>query len=127
MHATTFSLPSLFYSCKEQSLSKDLKQWLICLSDVSTSALDKLDILQDQGSSTLTKVEHLDKHVTNSEIDAARRRVRKWLLPCDPSTNYGSAVKTHHQGTGQWFLDLAEFIKWKVDHNSFFWAHGIRM
>ncbi len=60
------------------------------------------------------------------EIDSTFviEKYRKWLAPCDPSTNHHSATEKHHFGTGTWLLHQL-YMNWKKDPNSFMWIHGI--
>ncbi|KAJ1328910.1 ankyrin repeat domain-containing protein 50 [Microdochium nivale] len=52
-------------------------------------------------------------------------KIRRWLTPPDPSTNFNNAREQHHTGTGQRFLHSDAFTKWKKDRNSFLWLNGI--
>ncbi|KAF3934727.1 hypothetical protein ABW20_dc0106703 [Dactylellina cionopaga] len=71
--------------------------------------------------------------ITPSKIEAEKRIIEipeivslnRWLSPPDPSTNYNSAIKERHEGSGLWFLESADFTEWKVRRNSFLWLRGI--
>ncbi|ETS84698.1 hypothetical protein PFICI_02723 [Pestalotiopsis fici W106-1] len=68
-----------------------------------------------------------ETRVTAKEIHAIAHfdKIRKWLSPPDPSTNFNKAREQHYEKTGQWFLDSEVYIKWKTERNSFLWLQGI--
>jgi hypothetical protein len=74
--------------------------------------------IQAQTSKTMT-------HLENLRADGHFEKVRNWLAPPDPSTNFNEARKQHHEGTGQWLLDSEVYTKWKTEQNSFLWLCGI--
>ena len=59
--------------------------------------------------------------------DELRKKICEWLSPPDPSTNHNAALQARHEGTGDWFLEGQEFLKWTTTPGSFLWIHGIRM
>ena len=99
---------------------------LLASSDTTARTLDKIDLVHGQVSTITADVKNVKESVANSNLATTRQKIRDWLSPCDPSTNFNRAIEAQHRGTGQWFLDLPEYAKWKTDHNSFFWAYGIR-
>ena len=54
-----------------------------------------------------------------------RTSIIKWLTVTDPSFNYHAALKKHQPSTGEWFLELEQFRKWKDTRSSLLWLHGI--
>ncbi|MCJ1437731.1 hypothetical protein MMC27_007118 [Xylographa pallens] len=54
-----------------------------------------------------------------------RTSMVKWLTVTDPSFNYRAALKKHQPSTGEWFLELEQFRKWKDTRSSLLWLHGI--
>ena len=52
-------------------------------------------------------------------------KIRKWLLPPDPSTNLNEALNKKHIGTGSWLLESEPFQKWKGSDYDSLWLHGI--
>ncbi|KAJ3496598.1 hypothetical protein NLG97_g2545 [Lecanicillium saksenae] len=52
-------------------------------------------------------------------------KIRKWLSPPDPSTNFNLAKKLHQPGTGKWFLESDAYGLWKIKRSSFLWCYGI--
>lgn len=68
-----------------------------------------------------------DMHATAQALHDSEHlnKIRKWLSPPDPSTNFNQAREQHHQGTGQWLLASEPYAKWKTERNSFLWLNGI--
>lgn len=68
-----------------------------------------------------------DMSITTDFIakDAKFQRIRNWLSPQDPSSNYNNAVLLCHTGTGQWFLQGETFARYKHGTLPFLWLHGI--
>ena len=54
-----------------------------------------------------------------------RQKIRSWLSPPDPWTNYNTARKAHHPGTATWFIQGDTFGKWKST-GSLLWVNGLR-
>lgn len=52
-------------------------------------------------------------------------KVRTWISPPDPSTNFNKALVQRQQGSGQWFLKGEAYKAWKIERNSFLWLNGI--
>ncbi|KAI1178313.1 hypothetical protein F4777DRAFT_576118 [Nemania sp. FL0916] len=69
-------------------------------------------------SDTQHRVQHLQE-------DAHVDRIRKWLSPSDPSTNFNIALSLRHQGTGEWFIKSQSYSTWKSKNNSFLWLYGM--
>lgn len=67
----------------------------------------------------------LQKKAEGEETDRRLQKIQAWLSAPDPSNNLNKAREQRHQGTGQWFLDSEEYMKWKTDRNSFLWLNGI--
>jgi hypothetical protein len=58
--------------------------------------------------------------------DQLQDKSRQWLSSVDPSTNFNSARKAHHDGTAAWFIQDTTFHEWEVN-GSLLWIHGKRM
>lgn len=71
------------------------------------------------------KVEEIYLDARALRADGHLNKIRKWLSPPDPSTNFNEAREQHHQRTGQWFLKSDQYARWKKEHNSFLWLNGI--
>lgn len=54
-------------------------------------------------------------------------RMLQWLSDDDPSIGHNRAVHKKQQGSGQWFLESADFNQWRVSPRSLAWLHGIRV
>ena len=54
-----------------------------------------------------------------------REKIRSWLSPPDPWTNYNTARKAHHPGSATWFTQGDMFGKWKLT-GSLLWVNGLR-
>ncbi|KAM7186285.1 hypothetical protein V8F33_011881 [Rhypophila sp. PSN 637] len=72
------------------------------------------------------------RNVGELKIDSHLEKIRNWLKPPDPSTNFNNARALHHENTNQWFLDSEAYLKCKTpyvkgakDSNSFLWLNGI--
>ena len=59
-------------------------------------------------------------------VDQLQDQSRQWLSPMDPSANYNTACKAHHDGTASWFVHGTTFHEWEVT-GSLLWIHGKRM
>ncbi|KAH6655699.1 hypothetical protein BKA67DRAFT_534614 [Truncatella angustata] len=64
-------------------------------------------------------------HVEELRVDGHLEKVRNWLAPPDPSTNFNKAREQYHEGTGHWLLNSEVYTKWKMEQNSFLWLYGI--
>jgi hypothetical protein len=65
------------------------------------------------------------RKVGELQTDSHLERIRGWLRPPDPSTNFNQARALHHENTGQWFLDGEAYSKWKRCTRSLLWLNGI--
>lgn len=62
------------------------------------------------------------RSLARSDLDA---KIKSWLSPPDPSTNYNAASAKHLDGTGSWFLEGKEFTSWrKTPSYSALWVYG---
>jgi Cdc6-like AAA superfamily ATPase len=52
-------------------------------------------------------------------------KIKNWLSPSDPSTNFNEAKEKRHEGTGSWFLESEPFKEWKSGSRRYLWLHGI--
>ena len=52
-------------------------------------------------------------------------KLRNWLSPPDPWTNFNIARKTQHPGTATWFTQGDTFRQWKSTA-SLLWVNGLR-
>lgn len=63
--------------------------------------------------------------IAELQTDGHLDKIRSWLSPPDPSTNFNKARAQHHGNTGQWFLEGEAYSEWKRGANSFLWLNGI--
>lgn len=52
-------------------------------------------------------------------------RMLQWLSNDDPSIGHNRAVQKKQPGSGQWFLESADFSTWRSSPRSLAWLHGI--
>jgi Cdc6-like AAA superfamily ATPase len=57
--------------------------------------------------------------------DEIADKIRRWLSPPDPSTNYSKALEQRQDDTGLWILESDRYVKWTTDAASFLWLYGI--
>jgi len=53
------------------------------------------------------------------------QKLKGWLSPPDPSTNYNIGLRDLHEETATWFLEGRIFQEWHST-GSFLWIHGKR-
>jgi hypothetical protein len=53
-------------------------------------------------------------------------KIKQWLIPPDPSTNYNNGLRNLHRETATWLLDGRIFQDWHLT-GSLLWIHGKRM
>ena len=98
-----------------------------------SSSVEKFTVgMTSLGGNTLQKVTRLEESVTsisNSMLDAQDAqifgKVLTWLGGPDPSINHEEARNKHQEGTGDWFLRLPQFNRWKQRQIRSIWIHGI--
>jgi hypothetical protein len=54
-------------------------------------------------------------------------KVYQWLSAVIPSMNYHGALKARLEDTGLWFINGAQFARWKAKADNFLWIYGTRM
>ncbi|KAK8115574.1 hypothetical protein PG984_012076 [Apiospora sp. TS-2023a] len=86
---------------------------------------EKLAAINESLRVVYTETLHIREGVNGLESDGRLHKIRAWLSPPDPSTNFNKAREQHHQGTGQWLLESDQYKKWKTQRNSFLWLNGI--
>ncbi|KAH8587961.1 hypothetical protein B0O99DRAFT_694005 [Bisporella sp. PMI_857] len=88
------------------------------LVEVLSKVNTKLDKISSKVENTQIKVEdmHIDKHFKD---------VTKWLAAPNGSGNQQKAINARYKGSGRRFIEGEAYIKWKKQHQSFLWVHGI--
>ncbi|KAF8267107.1 hypothetical protein EI94DRAFT_72539 [Lactarius quietus] len=129
---------------KERRTKTFLKK-LVGVSDIE-DALERLTKLEQgelltviaQMSSDTTAVKDdakqikgtTDKIVTRMDArdwEEVPQKLKGWLSPPDPSTNYNIGLRDLHEETAIWFLEGDVFQEWHSDSNgSLLWIHGKR-
>lgn len=54
------------------------------------------------------------------------QKLKRWLSPPDPSTNYNIGLRDLHEETASWFLQGRIFQEWYLT-GPLLWIHGKRM
>ncbi|KAK5690619.1 hypothetical protein LTR97_012175 [Elasticomyces elasticus] len=93
-----------------------------------------LDLANANHADTITHLERLrldaqqtSKHVRQllSDAEAAKlERILTWIRAPDVTSNHNAACLRRHPGTGQWFLDSADYLSWKYGGTARLWLHG---
>jgi hypothetical protein len=53
------------------------------------------------------------------------QKLKRWLSPPDPSTNYNVGLRDLHEETASWFLEGRIFREWYLT-GPLLWIHGKR-
>lgn len=67
----------------------------------------------------------MSKRLSTCGEEKLHDRIYQWLSAPDPLQNHEEARTKRLLGTGEWFIEHAEYQKWKVETNSLFWLHGM--
>jgi hypothetical protein len=57
--------------------------------------------------------------------EKVQKKIKRWLIPPDPSTNYNNGLRNLHQETATWLLDGCIFQEWHSTGH-LLWIHGKR-
>ena len=71
------------------------------------------------------KISNMHAGVDSLKLDSHLDKLKTWLSPSDPSTNFNAAKEKRHGGTGEWFINSAAFNKWKSGSRRHLWLHGL--
>lgn len=73
------------------------------------------------------KVTDIGEGVAKLRPSEKRHKIHLWLAGPDPSSNYNSALKKRHRGTGSWLIENDAFRDCKQDpgHDSIICLYGI--
>ncbi|KAK5714317.1 hypothetical protein LTR17_017248 [Elasticomyces elasticus] len=114
--------------CTQVQVVRDL------VDSVHTQHQIVLDHANANHADTITHLERLrldgqqtSKHVRQllSDAEAAKlERILTWIRAPDVTSNHNAACLRRHPGTGQWFLDSAEYLSWKYGGTARLWLHG---
>ena len=102
-----------------KEVKTDMKEAKAMLKDV----VDKLGVDNCLYSFDLVAIFCRCSHtVTGEEV---LQKLKGWLSPLDPSTNYNIGLRDLHVETTTWFLESRIFQEWNTD-GSLLWIHGKR-
>ncbi|KAK5711420.1 hypothetical protein LTR15_012493 [Elasticomyces elasticus] len=114
--------------CTQVQVVRDLvdsvrAQHQIVLDHAKTNhaeTIDHLERLRLDGQQTSKYVRQL-----LSDAEAAKlERILTWIRAPDVTSNHNAACLRRHPGTGQWFLDSADYLSWKYGSTARLWLHG---
>ncbi|KAL0929819.1 uncharacterized protein CTRU02_215249 [Colletotrichum truncatum] len=88
------------------------------LSEIVNSVQQGLGAIQRTADETKCAVLSLRDNNYLTELE-------RWLRPPDTSTNFNSARKKWHQGSGSWFLDSLAYQDWKHGVRRHLWLYGL--
>jgi hypothetical protein len=57
----------------------------------------------------------------------SKEKLASWLHAPDPSVTHNDLQGQHHEGTGNWFLEIEEYLRWIATPGSVLWIKGKRM
>jgi hypothetical protein len=57
----------------------------------------------------------------------SKEKLGSWLHAPDPSVMHNDLQRQHHEGTGAWFLEMKEYLRWISTPGSMLWIKGKRM
>jgi hypothetical protein len=66
-----------------------------------------------------------DSKVTPTVV--SKEKLGSWLHAPDPSMMHNNLQGQHHEGTGDWFLEIKEYRRWIAKPGSVLWIKGKRM
>lgn len=98
--------------------------------EVVYALVKKMKVVVDGGKTStedirqaLVVLQQISNNINKSQRDQRQDKSRQWLSPADPSSNYNTARKAHHDGTATWFTRGTTFREWEVTR-SLLWIHG---
>ena len=71
------------------------------------------------------QIDGLDTKVDTLRVNKKHEKIRKWLSPPDPSSNYNKAAKLRHGSSGSWLLETEPYSNWLLTCEHILWLHGI--
>ncbi|KAK4166291.1 putative vegetative incompatibility protein, partial [Cladorrhinum sp. PSN259] len=85
----------------------------------------KLAELQTIAGEIHLMMSNTNANVDDLKLDSHLNKLRNWLSPADPSTNFNVAKEKRHHGTGEWFTNSDAFLEWKSGSRRHLWLHGL--
>ena len=100
--------------------SLDIYKWIF-INDRRT----KLEQINTQVSRININLNTQEDAANRHRITAKQQEIVNWLKVCDPSTNHNAARNLHEPGTGSWFINSSEYIKWRDNEVQSLWLQAI--
>ncbi|KAH9172800.1 hypothetical protein EDB89DRAFT_862511 [Lactarius sanguifluus] len=72
---------------------------------------------------TKAMVKEIADKMDARDLDEVLQKLKRWLSPPDPSTNYNIGLRDLHKETATWFLEGRIFQEW-YSMGSLLWIHG---
>ncbi|KAH8978398.1 ankyrin repeat-containing domain protein [Lactarius akahatsu] len=91
-------------------------------SDTSVLKDDTKEIKAD-AKEAKTMVKEIAEKMDARDLDEVLQKLKRWLSPPDPSTNYNIGLRDLHKETATWFLEGRIFQEW-YSMGSLLWIHG---
>lgn len=113
------AVSSIGHDGKVERISKDLHGYISTLTFYCTAVSSTLQPLQG------TAARYMCDIILNTVLDQGLNKIRAWLAPPDPSTNYRGALKQREADTGFWFLNGERYAQWHLKGPTMIWAYGI--
>ncbi|KAK3648869.1 hypothetical protein LTR56_007309 [Elasticomyces elasticus] len=88
------------------------------------AAIAAAAICQGVSAMLIPVVKQIGEETTFVAKSIHEGRIRAWLAPADPSTNYNQACELRHPDTGRWFLDGEQYRRLKTLKNAALWLRG---
>ncbi|KAH8987696.1 hypothetical protein EDB86DRAFT_2098025 [Lactarius hatsudake] len=84
------------------------------------------NVLKDDAKETKAMVKEIADKMDARDLEEVLQKLKRWLSPPDPSTNYNIGLRDLHEETATWFLADRVFQEWHST-SSLLWIHGKRM
>ncbi|KAH8982526.1 ankyrin repeat-containing domain protein [Lactarius akahatsu] len=98
-------------------------------SDTNVLKDDARDIKADaketkaDAKETKAMVKEIADKMDARDLEGVLQKLKGWLSPSDPSTNYNIGLRDLHEATTTWFLESRIFQEWH-SNGSLLWIHG---
>ncbi|KAH9172803.1 hypothetical protein EDB89DRAFT_2095778, partial [Lactarius sanguifluus] len=92
---------------------------LTVIAQVSTNTSS----FKDDAKQIKGVVEIIVKRMDTRDLEEVLQKLKGWLSPPDPSTNYNIGLRDLHEATATWFLEGRIFQEWHST-GSLLWIHG---
>ncbi|KAF8263784.1 hypothetical protein EI94DRAFT_556301 [Lactarius quietus] len=93
------------------------------LLTVIAQTLRETSGLKEDSEEIKAMVEVIVDRMNAYNLEDVLQKLKKWLSPADPSTNYNIGLRELHEETATWFLEGLIFQEWQST-SSLLWIHG---